>query len=102
MTEEKIKIEIRGRFFELDSTDLTEIEASAIVRMVTDKMNEIENQMGIVDTSRLAVMAALSFADELLRLRSKDEKTNAELLKRVRAMAESLEAAVKPKSDLLL
>lgn len=94
MTDEKIKVEIRGRSFGLDAAGLTEIEASAIARVVSEKMDEIEAQTQIVDTARLAVMTALSFADELLRLRSNEEKANAEFLQRVRAMAVSLEQSL--------
>ena len=70
MLAEKIRILIYNREYEIDAGGLTPLEASALAQYVTDKMKELERQTKIVDTSRLAVLAALNITDELFRVKA--------------------------------
>jgi cell division protein ZapA (FtsZ GTPase activity inhibitor) len=61
------------------------------VRQVSEKMDEIENKLGIVDSSKISILAAFDFAAELYNLRQKSE-TNLEAdSKRLDEMMASLE-----------
>ena len=101
MLEEKIQVEISGRLYDLDIKGLTPMEASALAGQVTEKMQELERQTRVVDTSRLAVLAALNFADELRRLEAKHDQTTQAVRQRIetlkRILKETLEQSAPAK-----
>jgi cell division protein ZapA len=70
---EKTRVVIYNREYVIDDNGLTPLEASALANYVNDKMMEIAQQTNIVDTSKLAVLAALNIADELFRLKENKE-----------------------------
>lgn len=92
MLAEKIDIEIFGRIYEVNTEGLTPIEASALAQFVTERMQEIQKQSRIVDTSKLAVLTALNIADELIRLKKKQQETEELVLKRLQGMKKILES----------
>lgn len=95
MLAEKILIMIYNREYEIDAGGLTPLEASALAQYVTDKMKEIAEQTNIVDTSRLAVLAALNISDELFRLHQSRHKVDGSLDKRTDELVALLDTAIK-------
>ncbi|MBI2070074.1 MAG: cell division protein ZapA [Elusimicrobia bacterium] len=95
MIQEKITVEILGRRYELDIEGLTEIEASALANLVAEKIMELQRQSRVVDTSKLAVLAALNFADELRRLQVKHDQTVETVGRRVSSLKKILEELLK-------
>ena len=69
MTAEKTRVVIYNREYEIDASALTPLEAMSLANFVNEKMVEIASQTKIVDTSKLAVLAALNIADELFRVK---------------------------------
>ena len=65
LTSEKIRVKILGKEYELDPGRLTALEASQLATYVDDKMKEISEKLKIVDTQKIAVLAALNIAFEL-------------------------------------
>lgn len=61
---------------------------------VNAKMREIRDGGNVVGVDRIAVMAALNLAHELLKLRGREEMTDKETGHRVRRMRERVESAL--------
>jgi cell division protein ZapA len=60
-----LRVQILGKDYELDPGGLTPLEASQLASYVDQKMREISEKLGIVDTQKIAVLAALNIAFEL-------------------------------------
>jgi cell division protein ZapA len=58
------------------------------------KMREIRDTGNIVGADRIAVMAGLNLANELLKLRGKEQPVDGEIGKRVRNLREKVESAL--------
>ena len=68
----------------------------ASVELLNKKMREIRDSGKVIGLDRIAIMAALNLANELLK-RSGDERQLKDIIvPRVRAMSERLDAALKP------
>lgn len=93
LVREKIRVNIFGKDYELDPGSLTPLEASQLAAFVDQKMREIAEKLRLVDTQKIAVLAALNIAFEL------GSKKNAPDLSpqdenRLRGLLESLESAL--------
>ena len=72
-------------------------ERSALLdsaELLNTKMREIRDNGKIVGADRIAVMAALNLANEVLKLREKDTRIESALGDRVRGMRERVDAAL--------
>ena len=58
------------------------------------KMREIRDGGNVVGLDRIAVMAALNLAHELLKIRSRDELTDKDAGHKIRRMRERVESAL--------
>jgi cell division protein ZapA len=61
----KLSVIIYGKEYELDPGGLTPLEASQLASYVDQKMHEIADKLRLVDTQKIAVLAALNIAFEL-------------------------------------
>lgn len=66
------------------------------------KMKEIRDSGKVVGLDRIAVMAALNLANELIKLRQKDQHVEVELGSRVRSLRERVESALENGQQLEL
>lgn len=69
-------------------------ERSALLdsaELLNARMREIRDSGKIVGLDRIAVIAALNLANELIRLQIRDQQTEADLGNRVRAMRDRIE-----------
>lgn len=66
---ERVAVPIYGRNYELEIEAGNALYINALARYVEEKMQEIANSTNIVDSMKLAVLAALNIADELFRLK---------------------------------
>ncbi len=62
--------------------------------LVDGKMREIAQQVSTVDTGKIAILAALNIADELMQCRKQQEGERVEVQEKVTRLAERLEGAV--------
>lgn len=67
-----VSVEIYDQIYNLRGTDAAHIEH--IARVVDAKMRAVSSQGGTVDSLRVAVLAALNIADELLSARALNER----------------------------
>jgi len=83
---------IRNRVIKFPAVDgLSPIEQSTIVGQVEEKIDKIEEKLNIVDSSKLAILAAYDFAVELYNLKQRSETNREADSKKVEEMVERLE-----------
>ncbi|MBU3672724.1 MAG: cell division protein ZapA [Sinobacteraceae bacterium] len=69
-------------------------ERSALLdsaELLNARMREIRDSGKVVGLDRIAVIAALNLANELIRMQNRDQQTEADLGNRVRAMRDRIE-----------
>jgi cell division protein ZapA len=74
----------------------------ASAELLNAKMREIRDSGKVVGLDRVAVMAALNLANELLRAQGQDEELKNIVGVRIRAMREHLDTALGPAKQLTL
>ena len=62
--------------------------------VVDGKMREIAQQVSTVDTAKIAILAALNIADELMQCRKQQEGERVEIQDKVTRLAERLEGVL--------
>ena len=62
--------------------------------LVDGKMREIAQQVSTVDTAKIAILAALNVADDLLQCRKQQEGERVEIQDKVTRLAERLEGVL--------
>ncbi|MBW2278567.1 MAG: cell division protein ZapA [Deltaproteobacteria bacterium] len=67
----------------------------SLAEMVDRKMREIGQHVSTVDTSKIAILAALNLADELVQSRTEQEGERAEIEAKVTVLAGELDEALK-------
>ena len=72
----------------------------ASVELLNKKMREIRDSGKVIGLDRIAIMAALNLANELLKRSGDDRQLKDIIVPRVRAMSERLDAALKPDQRL--
>ena len=96
MANNDFEARVRGRLIVFPSVDgLAPIEMSTIVGQLEEKIGKIEEKTKVVDTSKLAILAAYDFAVELYNLRQKSETNREADTKKVDDMGERLEKTLK-------
>ena len=90
----KISVNILGRTYEVEPVPGEELFIYSLANYVEQKLNEIQRDTGIVDTQKLAVLAALNIADELLRLKNSKESVSGIVDKKAEEMNSILEKAI--------
>ena len=95
VSRDKIRVEIFGKLYELDPGNLSPLEANQLAAYVDAKMKEISEKLGLVDTQKIAVLAALNIAFEM---GSKNKSLGGELSPqdeaKLKGLVESLEKAL--------
>ncbi|MBI4055741.1 MAG: cell division protein ZapA [Elusimicrobia bacterium] len=95
MIGEKIPVQIYNRSVEIDAEGLTPLEVNALANYVTEKMKEIEAQTKIVDSGKLAMLAAINIADELFNLKKQKETYSHLDEKKLEEFLNTLQSALK-------
>lgn len=86
---------MRNRPIKFPAVDgLSPLELSNIVNQVSEKMDKVEEKLRIVDSSKIAIVAAYEFAVELYNLRQQSETNRAADSKKVEDMIARLEKSV--------
>ncbi|MBI4667880.1 MAG: cell division protein ZapA [Elusimicrobia bacterium] len=99
--QDKIPVEIQGRRYELEIEGLTPLEAGSLAAQVEAKLKELSEHSRVIDTGKLAVLAALNFADELRRLQAQHDELREALRSRVHTLKKFLEEASKNEKNTL-
>lgn len=95
MNNHEIEAKVRGRIIKFPAVDgMTELELGAIVAQVEEKISKIEEKLDIVDTSKLAILAAYDFAVELHNLKQRAETNREADSRKVDDMVAALEGVL--------
>ncbi|MBI3550122.1 MAG: cell division protein ZapA [Elusimicrobia bacterium] len=73
MLNEKVDLEVYGRRFTVEFEGITPIELPALAKDLTQRMEKIAQETAIVDTSKLAILAALEVLVENSRLKAEKD-----------------------------
>lgn len=88
----EFEAKVRGRLMKFPAVDgMTDLEIGSVVAQVEEKISRIEEKLGIVDTSKLAILAAYDFAVELHNLRQRSETNREADSRKVEEMVATLE-----------
>ena len=71
----------------------------AAASLLDERMREIKKAGNLMALERIAVMAALNMADELVKLKSLDAQRRERVDSRIRQLADELEGALAPSID---
>jgi cell division protein ZapA (FtsZ GTPase activity inhibitor) len=98
---EKIEVQIGARRLVVEMEGLTPIEINALAQKVTERLTELQGQnKTVADTSKIALLVALSFAAELNQERAAHETTRRLLDNKAeqlsQSLRESLESSASP------
>ncbi len=98
---EQIDVKILGRDYKLAVAEQEKTQLLDAVRIVDDKMRAIRDAGKISGVDRIAVMAALQLAHELLGDRVAPGKAvNPELVKRIKKITDDLDEELKRQESL--
>ena len=87
-----VHVQIFGQSYAVRGADPAYVEQLAA--HVDGQMREVSRLPGVVDSLRIAVLAALNIADECFQLRARDKKGSSELESRAARLARELAAVI--------
>ena len=90
----KVPVNILGRTYEIEVAAGDELLIYSLAEYVEQKINEAQQDTGIVDTQKLAILAALNIADEYLRLKNSKESASGILDKKADELIKVLDKAL--------
>jgi cell division protein ZapA len=90
----KITLNIFGRTYDVEVGSGDELTIYSLAEFVEQKLNEVQRDTGIVDTQKLAILAALNIADELFRLKNSRENISGIFDKKADEMIKVLDEAL--------
>jgi cell division protein ZapA len=97
---EQIEVKILDRDYKLMVSGDDKAALLQSAEVVDAKMRAIRDAGKVAGTDRIAVMAALQLAHELLASRQGDGPSTGEMMKRIRKMTETLDAELVRQSKL--
>ena len=96
MAREKVDVEVARRKFTVERDDLDQLQIVAVAKDLEHRMSELQARTGVVDTGRLAVMAALEIACDMTRLQGRLDDGDMTQERRIEAMIISLQKVLQP------
>src|SRR4029077_4116404 len=62
-------VQIMGRDYPIEANSGDDLYVNRLAQFVNDRMKEIKDESNVVDSYKLAVMAAMNISDELFRVK---------------------------------
>ncbi|AXK39092.1 cell division protein ZapA [Crenobacter cavernae] len=90
----QVDIELMGRHFAVGTPAGERDTLLEAVHLLQDKMNAIQGTGKIVDADKIAIMAALNIAHDLLKTKVGGGLEMAEFQRKIRGMSEAADAAL--------
>ncbi|MCW8908387.1 MAG: cell division protein ZapA [Sedimenticola sp.] len=102
MTEESIPVSVHilDKEYRVACKQGEEDGLIASARFVDQKMREIRSSGKVLGTDRIAVMAALNMAHELLEKKSQKDQVTEGISNRLRSMQQKIDAALSKENQL--
>ncbi|WP_235726665.1 cell division protein ZapA [Methylocaldum szegediense] len=89
-----IKVQILGKEYPISCPEDQQHELLIAARYLDDKMRQIRSAGRVIGTERIAVMAALNIAHELLQAQQQNKLLSQELQDRFSSLHDRLDAAL--------
>ncbi|WP_045225166.1 cell division protein ZapA [Methyloterricola oryzae] len=89
-----IKVHILGKEYPVVCSEDEEHELIVAARYLDDKMRKIRDTGRVIGTERIAVMAALNIAHELIQAQSQNKLLSSSFGDRMNALHEKIDAAL--------
>jgi cell division protein ZapA (FtsZ GTPase activity inhibitor) len=97
---EKVEVQIGARRLVVEMEGLTPIEINALAQKVTERLLELQGQnRTVADTSKIALLVALSFAAELLQERTAHDTTRRLLENKAENLSQTLRESLDAAAD---
>lgn len=90
----KVPVNILGRTYDIEVAPGDELLIYSLAEYVEQKLIEAQRDTGIVDTQKLAILAALNIADEYFRLKNSKESVSGILDKKADELIRVLDNAM--------
>ncbi|HEX5418619.1 MAG TPA: cell division protein ZapA [Gammaproteobacteria bacterium] len=98
----RVTIRILEKEYHVACPAKEEADLKASAELLNGKMREIRDSGKVVGLDRVAVMAALNLANELIKTKHQDEELKNVVGLRIRTMRERLDSALGPAKQLHL
>lgn len=97
---EKVEVVIGTRRLIVEMEGLTPIEINALAQKVSERVTDLQRQNSTVaDTSKIALLVALSFAAELDKERASHDMTRRVLENKAESLSQSLRESLEAGAD---
>ena len=91
----RVDVEIFGSVYHVRGDNDPE-HLHKLAAMVDEKMREIGDQVSTIDTGKIAILAALNLADELLKCQQQQEGERVKIMDTVAHLTRELDEALQP------
>ncbi len=95
MMSDRVRVQIFGREYEMDPGGLTPLEVQSLAQFVDEKMRDISERFAIVDTQKIAVLAAINIALDYIQLKEQKFASLEDLAPRLESLNQILEKALR-------
>lgn len=92
---ERTRVQIFGREYDMDPGGLTPLEVQSLANFVDERMREISDRSNIVDTQKIAVLAAINIALDYLQLKESRGAKDDQLSPMMENLSHVLDEALK-------
>ena len=93
-----VDVEIFGSVYHVRGDDNTD-HLHELAALVDRKMREIGDQVRTIDTGKIAILAALNLADELLKCQQQQEGERVKIMEKVAELTDELSDALQPSEE---
>lgn len=90
----QVDVNLLGRQFTISTPPQEQDTLRQAVRLLGDKIEQIQGSGRIMDTDKIAIMAALNIAHDLLKTKVGENLEMAEFQRRIQSMVEAADAAL--------
>jgi len=94
-----ISVSILGRDYQFTCAPEEQQALKAAAALLDERMREIKKSGNLMALERVAVMTALNLADELLKLKSRDQQRTEQVDNRLRRLADQVDSALSSRLD---
>jgi cell division protein ZapA len=91
------QVQIYGRFYTIKGVD-DQKYLDKLAKHVDAQMHQVADSTGTVDTLRVAILTALTLADQSLRAEAEHEKADTDLARNIDAISEQIELVLSAQS----
>ncbi len=91
---DRVRVQIFGREYEMDAGGLTALEVQSLAAFVDEKMRDISEKFAVVDTQKIAVLAAINIALDYIQLKERTHPSTDNVSPRLETLNQILDKAL--------